>query len=120
MFIPLACVVSRILLCQEQRRKYCTFEKVITAQKDILKKNNLSDAPQVLTVYKEVEDYWHGTDKAEGLKKWDVLNDVTIMLCDDNFGNMRTLPTKEDQNRKGGYGMYYHFDYHGGPTSMNG
>lgn len=67
-------------------------KKVITAQKDILKKNNLSDAPQVLTVYKEVEDYWHGTDKAEGLKKWDVLNDVTIMLCDDNFGNMRTLP----------------------------
>ena len=92
-------------------------KKVITAQKDILKKNNLSDAPQVLTVYKEVEDYWHGTDKAEGLKKWDVLNDVTIMLCDDNFGNMRTLPTKEDKNRKGGYGMYYHFDYHGGPTS---
>ena len=91
-------------------------KKVITAQKDILKKNNLSDAPQVLTVYKEVEDYWHGTDKAEGLKKWDVLNDVTIMLCDDNFGNMRTLPTKEDKNRKGGYGMYYHFDYHGGPT----
>ena len=88
-------------------------KKVITAQKDILKKNNLSDAPQVLTVYKEVEDYWHGTDKAEGLKKWDVLNDVTIMLCDDNFGNMRTLPTKEDQNRKGGYGMYYHLDYHG-------
>lgn len=41
-------------------------KKVITAQKDILKKNNLSDAPQVLTVYKEVEDYWHGTDKAEG------------------------------------------------------
>lgn len=66
-------------------------KKVITAQKDILKKNNLSDAPQVLTVYKEVEDYWHGTDKAEGLKKWDVLNDVTIMLCDDNFGNMRTF-----------------------------
>ena len=92
-------------------------KKVITAQKDILKKNNLSDAPQVLTVYKEVEDYWHGTDKAEGLKKWDVLNDVTIMLCDDNFGNMRTLPTKEDKNRKGGYGMYYHFDYHGSPVS---
>lgn len=92
-------------------------KKVITTQKDILKKNNLSDAPQVLTVYKEVEDYWHGTDKAEGLKKWNVLDDVTIMLCDDNFGNMRTLPTKEDKNRKGGYGMYYHFDYHGGPTS---
>ena len=75
-------------------------KKVISTQKDILKKNNLSDAPQVLTVYKEVEDYWHGTDKAEGLKKWNVLDDVTIMLCDDNFGNMRTLPTKEDKIEK--------------------
>ena len=93
-------------------------KKVISTQKDILKKNNLSDAPQVLTVYKEVEDYWHGTDKAEGLKKWNVLDDVTIMLCDDNFGNMRTLPTKEDKNRKGGYGMYYHFDYHGGSNFL--
>lgn len=92
-------------------------KKVITAQKKILAENQLQDAPKVLTVYKEVEDFWHGTANAEGLKKWSELDDVTIMLCDDNFGNMRTLPTKEDQKRKGGWGMYYHFDYHGGPTS---
>ena len=91
---------------------------VITTQKNILKENALSDAPQVLTVYKEVEDFWHGNEEAEGLKKWNALDDVTIMLCDDNFGNMRTLPvTEEEINRKGGWGMYYHFDYHGGPTS---
>lgn len=93
-------------------------KNVITTQKEILAENQLSDAPQVLTVYKEVEDYWHGDDETEGLKKWDALDDVTIMLCDDNFGNMRTLPvTQEEINRKGGWGMYYHFDYHGGPTS---
>lgn len=91
---------------------------VITTQKNILSENQLSDAPQVFTVYKEVEEYWHGNDETEGLKKWDALDDVTIMLCDDNFGNMRTLPvTQEEINRKGGWGMYYHFDYHGGPTS---
>ncbi len=39
------------------------------------------------------------------------------MLCEDNFGNMRTLPTEELRARKGGWGMYYHFDYHGGPIS---
>ena len=92
-------------------------KKVITTQKSILKENGLESTPQVLTVYKEVEDFWHGTNKAEGLKKWSELDDVTIMLCDDNFGNMRTLPTAEDKDRKGGWGMYYHFDYHGGPTS---
>ncbi len=92
-------------------------KKVITTQKNILKENNLQNAPQVLTVYKEVEDFWHGTSQVAGLKKWNVLDDVMIMLCDDNFGNMRTLPEGEDCNRKGGWGMYYHFDYHGGPTS---
>lgn len=92
-------------------------KNVITVQKEILKDNNLSDAPQVLTVYKEVEDYWQGTDEVEGLKNWNMLDDVIIMLCDDNFGNMRTLPTEDIKDREGGWGMYYHFDYHGGPTS---
>ena len=92
-------------------------KNVITTQKNILQEEGLEEVPQVLTVYKEVEDFWHGTDSKEGLKTWDVLDDVTIMLCDDNFGNMRTLPEKDMQNRAGGWGMYYHFDYHGGPTS---
>lgn len=92
-------------------------KRVITTQKNILKDNNLQDAPQVLIPYKEVEDFWHGTSKIEGLKKWNVLDDVIIMLCDDNFGNVRTLPEGEQINRKGGWGMYYHFDYHGGPVS---
>lgn len=92
-------------------------KNVILTQKNILTENALSDAPQVLTVYKEVEDYWYGTEETAGLKDWSELDDVTIMLCDDNFGNMRTLPTGEDIKRPGGWGMYYHFDYHGGPTS---
>lgn len=93
-------------------------KRVITTQKNILEENDRSDAPKVLTVYKEVENFWHGTDEIPGLKKWDQLDDVIIMLCEDNNGNMRTLPTtKEEQERAGGWGMYYHFDYHGGPTS---
>ena len=48
---------------------------------------------------------------------WDELDNVICMLCEDNFGQMRTLPTPEVRNRKGGWGMYYHFDYHGGPIS---
>ncbi|HLW06881.1 MAG TPA: glycosyl hydrolase 115 family protein [Marinilabiliaceae bacterium] len=30
---------------------------------------------------------------------------------------MRYLPKKEDLDHKGGYGMYYHFDYVGAPVS---
>ena len=52
-----------------------------------------------------------------GLKDWDELDGVICMLCEDNFGHMRTLPTPEIRDHKGGFGMYYHFDYHGGPIS---
>lgn len=92
-------------------------KNIIITQKRLLKEQGLEDAPQVLTIYKEVERYWYGTDKAEGLRTWDVLNDVTIMLADDNFANIRTLPTERERNREAGFGMYYHFDYHGGPNS---
>lgn len=90
---------------------------IIRTQKRLLKEQGLEDAPQVLTIYKEVEKYWYGTDNAEGLRTWEVLDDVTIMLADDNFANVRTLPTETERNRKAGWGMYYHFDYHGGPRS---
>lgn len=90
---------------------------VILTQKQILQKHGLADAPQMLVVYKEVEKFWHGNEQVAGLKHWDVLNDVTIMLSDDNFGNMRTLPLEEDRARRAGWGIYYHFDYHGGPRS---
>jgi hypothetical protein len=38
-------------------------------------------------------------------------------LCDDNWGNLRKLPRPTDPQRKGGYGIYYHFDYVGGPRN---
>ncbi len=89
----------------------------IRDQKEILRKNGLQDAPKVLALYKEVEDYYYGDEKVEGLAKWDELDDVMFLLSDDNFGNCRTLPTPENRDRKAGWGIYYHFDYHGGPVS---
>jgi hypothetical protein len=92
-------------------------KNIITTQKSLLKKHGLQNAPQVLTIYKEVEKYWYGSDKVQGLRNWEVLDDVTIMLADDNFGNLRTIPAEKERGRKFGWGMYYHFDYHGGPRS---
>lgn len=65
--------------------------------------------PQVWALYKEVQDYY---DK--GMR---VDDDILILFSDDNWGNVRYLPKKEDWDYKGGYGMYYHFDYVGGPVS---
>jgi hypothetical protein len=46
-----------------------------------------------------------------------VPDDVMLLWCDDNWGNIRRLPTAEERNRSGGAGIYYHFDYVGGPRS---
>ena len=67
------------------------------------------EIPQVWAIYKEVQDYY---DK--GMR---VDDDILILFCDDNWGNIRILPKKEDLDHKAGYGIYYHFDFVGGPTS---
>lgn len=78
---------------------------------------DVSKVPQLLALYKEVEAYFYGDTDTPGLIGWEELEDVILLLCEDNFGNMRTLPTEEMRSHRGGYGMYYHFDYHGGPIS---
>jgi hypothetical protein len=42
---------------------------------------------------------------------------VTLLWAEDNWGNVRRLPTAEERKRSGGAGVYYHFDYFGGPRS---
>ncbi len=56
-------------------------------------------------------------ENIKGLKDWEDLDKVTLLISDDNFGNVRRLPVKEEKDRKAGWGLYYHFDYHGGPIS---
>ena len=95
-------------------------KEAILAQHSILKETvneDLTQIPRVLAIYKEVEDYYYGDETCEGLKDWDELSDVTFLLSDDNWGNTRGLPTEEERKHPGGFGMYYHFDYHGDPIS---
>lgn len=68
-----------------------------------------SDPPQVWALYKEVLDYY---DK--GMK---VPDDVTLLLCDDNWGNVRRVPNAKERKHKGGWGLYYHVDYVGAPRN---
>ncbi|HOA41627.1 MAG TPA: glycosyl hydrolase 115 family protein [Halanaerobiales bacterium] len=87
-------------------------EKIIQDQREIINKVTGKDpaqVPQALALYKEVQTYYEA-----GLA---IPEDITLILTDDNFGNVRMLPAKEERNRPGGYGMYYHFDYVGGPRS---
>ena len=95
-------------------------KRIITKQKELIKQHVDRDGreiPLLLALYKEVEAYFYGDEQTPGLKDWEELSDVICMLCEDNFGQMRTLPTAEIRDRRGGFGMYYHFDYHGAPIS---
>ena len=68
-----------------------------------------SETPQVWALYKAVLDYY---DK--GMK---VPDDVTLLLCDDNWGNVRRVPNAQERKHKGGWGLYYHVDYVGAPRN---
>lgn len=87
-------------------------EKIVANQRQILKETvnpDLSKVPQVWALYKEVQGYYE-----RGMR---VPDDVTLLWSDDNWGDLRRLPTAEERTRSGGAGIYYHFDYVGGPRS---
>ncbi|MGZ3882168.1 MAG: glycosyl hydrolase 115 family protein, partial [Flavisolibacter sp.] len=87
-------------------------ERIVADQRKIIEEvtgKPASKTPQLWALYKEVQDYYD-----QGMR---VPDDVTLLLCDDNWGNIRRLPKLTDKKRAGGYGIYYHFDYVGGPRN---
>ncbi len=94
---------------------------VLKTQNQLIKQyvnRDIDKVPRMLALYKEVEPYFYGDATTKGLMGSEELEGVTLMFCDDNYGNLRTLPTESMRDHKGGYGMYYHFDYHGSPISF--
>ncbi|MCA9240693.1 MAG: glycosyl hydrolase 115 family protein [Planctomycetales bacterium] len=75
---------------------------------DVLRRDP-STQPQVWALYKEVQEYYDRGMRAP--------EDVILLFCDDNWGNVRRLPRPDRPRHPGGYGMYYHFDYVGDPRS---
>ncbi|WP_075187102.1 glycosyl hydrolase 115 family protein [Teredinibacter haidensis] len=88
-------------------------ETIVNDQRKILsgvfEDRDISEVPQVWCLYKEVQSYYEN-----GMRTPD---DVILLWSDDNWGNIRRLPTPEERKRSGGAGVYYHFDYVGGPRS---
>ncbi len=87
-------------------------EQIVDVQRDILRAEvnpDITRVPQVWCLYKEVQEFYE-----HGMR---VPDDVTLLWAEDNWGNLRRLPTSAERGRSGGAGVYYHFDYHGGPRS---
>ena len=87
-------------------------ERIVEVQRKILREEvnpDITKVPQVWCLYKEVQEFYD-----TGMR---VPDDVTMLWAEDNWGNLRRLPTVAERGRSGGAGIYYHFDYHGGPRS---
>jgi hypothetical protein len=87
-------------------------EQIVGVQRKLLAEEinpDLTKVPQMWCLYKEVQGFYN-----DGLR---VPDDVTLLWAEDNWGNIRRLPSAEERRRAGGVGIYYHFDYHGGPRS---
>ncbi|MGN1263458.1 MAG: glycosyl hydrolase 115 family protein [Prevotella sp.] len=87
-------------------------ESIVENQRAIIRKvtgRPAKETPQVWALYKEVLDYYDA-----GMR---VPDDVTILLCDDNWGNVRRVPNVAERKHKGGWGLYYHMDYVGAPRN---
>jgi len=87
-------------------------EQIVGVQRNILAQEinpDLTKVPQLWCLYKEVQDFYN-----EGLR---VPDDVTMLWAEDNWGDVRRLPSAAERQRSGGAGVYYHFDYHGSPRN---
>jgi len=87
-------------------------EKVVKEQRKIIEqvsKKPAKQTPQVWALYKEVLEYYE-----KGMR---VPDDVIMLLCDDNWGNVRRLPNEKERKHPGGWGLYYHVDYVGAPRN---
>jgi len=88
-------------------------ERIVNNQRKIIKEVT-GKAPekttQVWALYKEVQDYYDA-----GFR---VPDDVIMLVCDDNWGNIRRVPINDkERTHKGGWGIYYHVDYVGAPRN---
>jgi hypothetical protein len=87
-------------------------EKIMADQRAIIEKvtkKPAKETPQIWALYSEVLEFYD-----QGVK---VPEDMIVLLCDDNWGNVRRLPELNAPKHPGGYGVYYHVDLHGAPRA---
>ncbi|KAH8079833.1 hypothetical protein BXZ70DRAFT_1050614, partial [Cristinia sonorae] len=101
----------RGMLPLEESTNIALLEKIVADQRqiltDVFNGTDISTVPQLWALYKEVQGYYE-----DGMR---VPEDITLLWADDNWGNIRRFPLPNEQNRTGGAGVYYHFDYVGDP-----
>ena len=80
-------------------------EEVIKGQRAIIEEvyqTNPAEVPQLWAIFTEVQRYYDAG--------FTVPEDVTLLFCDNNWGQIRRTGPKEELKRPGGMGLYYHID----------
>ncbi|MCR4851223.1 MAG: glycosyl hydrolase 115 family protein [Lachnospiraceae bacterium] len=93
---------------------------IIRTQNDLIRKHvneDLSKVPRQIVLFTEVEKFYYGDENTPGLIDDPEMDGITVVFSDTNYGYTRTLPLERMRGHKGGYGMYYHVDMHGGAYS---
>ncbi len=86
-----------------REKKIALLQTVMEDQQQILKETLDKDPLKLFVPYKEVLELYDN-----GLK---ISEDITLIWSNDNYGYVRRYPSKEEQKRKGGHGIYYHNSY---------
>ncbi|NJO69852.1 MAG: hypothetical protein HC830_11735 [Bacteroidetes bacterium] len=92
-----------------------TIENIVLRQQKIISEEmnpDITVVPQSWCLYKEILDYYN--------KGMSVPENITLLWPDDNWGNIRRLPSKEERKRSGGAGVYYHSIITAIPEVTNG
>lgn len=86
-----------------------TLKSVVDGQRKIIKDiyGRADAVPQLWAIFTEVQRYYDAG--------FTVPDDVTLLLCDNNWGYIRRIGRDFERKRKGGLGLYYHIDMNGGP-----
>ena len=86
-----------------------TLRQVVDGQRKIIKDvyGREDGVPQLWAIFTEVQRYYDAG--------FTVPDDVTLLLCDNNWGYIRRKGRDFERRRKGGLGLYYHIDMNGGP-----
>lgn len=89
-----------------------TLKDVIKGQRKIISEvygKNPAEIPQLWAIFTEVQRYYDAG--------FTVPDDVTLLFCDNNWGQIRRTGPINEKKRKGGLGLYYHIDMNGGPAN---
>lgn len=78
---------------------------------DVFNGTKITDIPQMWCLYKEVQGYYES-----GMQ---IPDDITLLWSDDNWGNLRRLPTGNETKRAGGAGKFSSLSRQLHPDIMN-